>query len=128
MITRREVSTVAARYKLKDTQVEKDYVLTWLLLAISRNETLSRILVFKGGTVLKKAYFEDYRFSEDLDFTLLDETVSNEALIREFESVFTFVKRDANISMKMRVGFVLKNSWHMYAGSCGMQGSGQFGV
>ncbi len=28
--------------------------------------------VFKGGTCLKKCYIEDYRFSEDLDFTLLD--------------------------------------------------------
>jgi predicted nucleotidyltransferase component of viral defense system len=28
--------------------------------------------IFKGGTCLKKCYFEDYRFSEDLDFTLLD--------------------------------------------------------
>lgn len=26
-------------------------------------------LVFKGGTALKKCYFGDYRFSEDLDFT-----------------------------------------------------------
>lgn len=102
MITHREVSTVAARYKLKDTQAEKDYILSWLLLAISRNETLSRILVFKGGTVLKKAYFEDYRLSEDLDFILLDETVSNEVLLRGFESVFTFVKREANISMKLK--------------------------
>jgi hypothetical protein len=28
--------------------------------------------VFKGGTCLKKCYFETYRFSEDLDFTLLE--------------------------------------------------------
>jgi predicted nucleotidyltransferase component of viral defense system len=27
-------------------------------------------LVFKGGTALKRCYFGDYRFSEDLDFTL----------------------------------------------------------
>jgi predicted nucleotidyltransferase component of viral defense system len=26
-------------------------------------------LVFKGGTCLRKCYFHDYRFSEDLDFT-----------------------------------------------------------
>jgi predicted nucleotidyltransferase component of viral defense system len=28
--------------------------------------------VFKGGTCLKKCFFETYRFSEDLDFTLID--------------------------------------------------------
>lgn len=30
--------------------------------------------VFKGGTCLKKCFFETYRFSEDLDFTVLDHT------------------------------------------------------
>lgn len=29
--------------------------------------------VFKGGTCLKKCYFETYHFSEDLDFTLRNE-------------------------------------------------------
>ncbi len=33
-----------------------------------------RRLAFKGGTALKKCYFADYRFSEDLDFTLTEET------------------------------------------------------
>lgn len=28
--------------------------------------------VFKGGTCLKKCYFETYRFSEDLNFTVRD--------------------------------------------------------
>lgn len=45
---------------------------------IQRNAMLSKNLVFKGGTVLKKAYFEDYRFSEDLDFTLLKENITND--------------------------------------------------
>lgn len=29
-------------------------------------------LIFKGGTCLRKCYFEDYRFSEDLDFTAIN--------------------------------------------------------
>ena len=28
-------------------------------------------MAFKGGTALKRCYFGDYRFSEDLDFTLV---------------------------------------------------------
>jgi uncharacterized protein len=31
---------------------------------------LRPVLAFKGGTALKGCYFADYRFSEDLDFTL----------------------------------------------------------
>ena len=58
--------------------------------------------MFKGGTVLKKAYFGDYRFSEDLDFTLLNETISNELILKEFEGVYQFVIEEANISLQFK--------------------------
>lgn len=102
MIKPKELSAAAAKYKLKDTQVEKDYVLSWILYGISKNELLFKSLVFKGGTVLKKIYFEDYRFSEDLDFTLVDEKITNQELLTEFEKVYAFVKQEANISLKFK--------------------------
>lgn len=49
--------------------VEKDYALGYVLAGIAAVPALSESLVFKGGTALKKAYFGDYRFSEDLDFS-----------------------------------------------------------
>ena len=49
--------------------LERDYLLSWILAGITEVETLRDSLVFKGGTALKKCYFGDYRFSEDLDFT-----------------------------------------------------------
>ena len=49
--------------------VERDYLLSWMLAGIGGIESLRSSLVFKGGTALKKCYFGDYRFSEDLDFT-----------------------------------------------------------
>lgn len=49
--------------------LERDYVLSWLLVGISRVASLRETLVFKGGTALKKCFFGDYRFSEDLDFS-----------------------------------------------------------
>lgn len=102
MINTKEINAVASKYKLKDTQVEKDYVLSWILLAISTNELLSKCLVFKGGTVLKKVYFEEYRFSEDLDFTLLDEKITNEMLLKEFEKIYAVVKAKANITLQFK--------------------------
>lgn len=63
MIEPKEINKVAAANRVNDRQIEKDYVLSWVLFAISKNEILNKALVFKGGTVLKKAYFEDYRFS-----------------------------------------------------------------
>jgi predicted nucleotidyltransferase component of viral defense system len=49
--------------------IEKDYGLSYVLAAVFGNERLASSLVFKGGTALRKAYFPEYRFSRDLDFT-----------------------------------------------------------
>ena len=54
--------------------IERDYLLSWVLASIDRVPELSGCLVFKGGTALKKCYFGDYRFSEDLDFSGLEDT------------------------------------------------------
>lgn len=101
MIEQKEINKVATKNRVSDRQIEKDYVLSWILYAISKNQILYNSLVFKGGTVLKKAYFEDYRFSEDLDFTLIDETVSNEQIQSEFNNLFDFIKEETNIDMRL---------------------------
>lgn len=101
MIAPKEINKVAAANRVNDRQIEKDYVLSWVLYAISKNTTLNNALVFKGGTVLKKTYFEDYRFSEDLDFTLVDENVTNEQIKTEFGNLFNFIKEEANIDMRI---------------------------
>ncbi len=59
-------------FGLRPDMVEKDYVLGWLLAGISNHKELAAKWVFKGGTCLKKCFFETYRFSEDLDFTIND--------------------------------------------------------
>jgi predicted nucleotidyltransferase component of viral defense system len=69
MIQPKEVNSFAGKAGVKDTQIEKDYVISWVLYGITKNTFLKENLIFKGGTVLKKVYFPDYRFSEDLDFT-----------------------------------------------------------
>lgn len=102
MIHPKEINAVAAKHRLKDTQVEKDYILSWLLYGISKNKVLSTALVFKGGTVLKKVYFQNYRYSEDLDFTLPDEHLSNDGLLKEFEKVYKFLKEEANITVQFK--------------------------
>src|SRR5690606_19777037 len=101
MIEPKEINKVAATNRVSDRQIEKDYVLSWVLFALSKNKILNDALLFKGGTVLKKAYFEDYRFSEDLDFTLIDERVTNEQILTEFNNLFDFIKEEANIDMRI---------------------------
>ena len=72
MIDKREILDEADALGLNPHVVEKDYVLGWLLWAVGNHDEISESWVFKGGTCLKKCFFETYRFSEDLDFTLTD--------------------------------------------------------
>lgn len=83
MIDRREVLDTASRMSLTPHVVEKDYVLGWMLAGISAHEALRDSWVFKGGTCLKKCFFETYRFSEDLDFTLQDEAHIDDAFLKQ---------------------------------------------
>lgn len=60
--------------------MEQDYVLSWVLWGMSSLEELRDHLAFKGGTALKKCYFGDYRFSQDLDFSSLKEAPKGDHL------------------------------------------------
>lgn len=72
MINREELLEFAREFQLEPNVVEKDYALGWLLAGIANHPALRDTWIFKGGTCLKKCFFETYRFSEDLDFTLRD--------------------------------------------------------
>ena len=80
MIPREEISRLSHRLQMNELVLEKDYVLTWILLGIA-DSTLYSQLAFKGGTALKKIYFPDYRFSEDLDFTILNEISTDDLIL-----------------------------------------------
>ena len=71
MISERDLRARVAEWALRDDVVEKDYVLGWVLAGIGTEPALRDGWVFKGGTCLKKCYLETFRFSEDLDFTVL---------------------------------------------------------
>lgn len=73
MIGRADLDDRVRRWGLRDDVVEKDYVLGWMLWGIGGDPRLGSTWIFKGGTCLKKCYLETYRFSEDLDFTVLEE-------------------------------------------------------
>ena len=72
MIDKHEIIDTASELRLNPHVVEKDYVLGWMLWGVYGHDKLAGSWIFKGGTCLKKCFFETYRFSEDLDFTLTD--------------------------------------------------------
>lgn len=72
MIRRADIVERVREWGLTEEVVEKDYVLGWVLYGIGTHPRLGSEWVFKGGTCLKKCYIETYRFSEDLDFTVVE--------------------------------------------------------
>ncbi|MBX2997172.1 MAG: nucleotidyl transferase AbiEii/AbiGii toxin family protein [Caldilineaceae bacterium] len=69
------------RYTL--VAAEKDYFLTLALKVLSQSSLFST-LVFKGGTAIHHCYLPQSRFSEDLDFTSLDKSLTAEDLTAIF--------------------------------------------
>lgn len=67
MIPLAMVHRIAKEKGVPETSVIRDYAQNHLLAALFQHEP---IMVLKGGTCLRKIYFPDYRFSDDLDFTL----------------------------------------------------------
>ncbi len=73
-----EIKWKAKELGVPVSTVEKDYAISWVLYGLWKSG-LWRQLAFKGGTCIKKAYIAGYRFSEDLDYTLIG-TIDAEAL------------------------------------------------
>ena len=134
MIKPGEIQQKARELGVRDQQIEKDYLLSWILQGIAQHKQLSKTIVFKGGTVLKKIYFEDYRFSEDLDFTLQNNDASkgsaqatNEQIFDWFKETFEYILEEANIRLE-----IIDNNEHedgginfyiSYVGPLGGQGN-----
>ncbi len=97
MIPKSEILDYSREFGLIPQVIEKDYVLGWILAGINHHNEL-RSWIFKGGTCLKKCYFETYRFSEDLDFTLPDSSHLSESFLKKsFSEVSEWVLEESGI-------------------------------
>lgn len=103
MITKQEIMDLVGDLKLPANTIEKDYVLGWLLAGIASQSELFDKWIFKGGTCLKKCYFETYRFSEDLDYTLIDAShIDKQFLTDRFKSISGWVYEASGIELFRR--------------------------
>jgi len=76
MILQKEIFQHRNKFGVPPTTIDKDWILGHFLNAMYSFKEIGNNFIFKGGTCLKKCYFDNYRFSEDLDFTLLNNTFS----------------------------------------------------
>jgi predicted nucleotidyltransferase component of viral defense system len=105
MIPQRNLSLLSNRLsgeggrRIPEPVLERDYCVSWFLVGLSRTRLRDR-LAFKGGTALKKCYFSQYRFSEDLDFTLTEETTCEE-IESGLAVAFSEVRRDSGMEIHL---------------------------
>jgi len=103
MIPQRNLSLLSNRLareggrRVPEAVLERDYCLSWFLIGLSHSP-LKDILLFKGGTCIKKCYFSDYRFSEDLDFTLLEECTF-ESIQKNLDIAFEYIYLSSGIKL-----------------------------
>lgn len=101
MIPQRNISLLSNRLlkpggrRVREDVLERDYCLAWLLASIAESE-LRNVLAFNGGTALKRCYFSDYRFSEDLAFTLT-EAIPLEDILRPLEQIYDATRESCGI-------------------------------
>lgn len=68
----KDVIRIANEKGVPKSTIDKDWVLGHFLNAMYSFGDIRENFIFKGGTCLHKCFYDDYRFSEDLDFTLLN--------------------------------------------------------
>jgi len=95
MITRQQLEIINRKTLQYPLHIaEKDYFLTLVLQIISQS-VLKDTLIFKGGTALHHTYLDQYRFSEDLDFSANQKPVSLEEVQNIFAGVdYLSIKKD----------------------------------
>ena len=96
MISREEIEDKSAEFDIHTSNVQRDYVFGWVLAGIYSTCDLKDLLVFKGGSCLRKAYFEKTRFSNDLDFSTTT-GLSDEFIKTELEKVCDYVQEHTGV-------------------------------
>lgn len=100
MVSLAELKRYSAENSVDVATLERDYAIGWLLKGIFVEEQLAKVLVFKGGTALRKAYFKDFRFSQDIDFTLL-RSIDASTLEGGISSVCATAYRDSGVEFSL---------------------------
>jgi predicted nucleotidyltransferase component of viral defense system len=82
VIDKEEIDRKSEELGVHVSNVQRDYVFGWLLAGLFQADNpLHRLLILKGGNAFRKAYFENARFSNDLDFST--QTELDEHLLRD---------------------------------------------
>ncbi|MBI4393561.1 MAG: nucleotidyl transferase AbiEii/AbiGii toxin family protein [Euryarchaeota archaeon] len=90
---------LAGRTGFDVSALEKDYALTWLIQGIYAGPPLADVLIFKGGTAIRKIYAPEWRLSEDLDFTIV-KSVKSTTVRKGFEKIFARLSDQSGLKLE----------------------------
>ena len=99
MINKNEIDEKAEVFQINTSNVQRDYVFGWVLAGMYGYSDLKNKLVLKGGNCFRKAYFENTRFSRDLDFSC-EENIPTEIVSAGFNTICDFVSDQTGIIFK----------------------------
>ena len=104
MITAVELHRAAEKEGLRFDQVEKDYVILWILSSLAGVLGAESRWVFKGGTCLRHCYYPGHRFSEDIDFTCLMKDLNIGASIEILNNAARVIENKTGLKMIVKAG------------------------
>lgn len=96
MIPLSEINNAAKKYNVSAEVIEKDYVITWILNTLV-NSVIKNNFIFYGETAIKRVYFSEHRFSEDID--LISSKFYTKDLLIEYLKCIDEVKEKVNIEL-----------------------------
>ena len=99
MIPLAEINRFAERFHVAAETIEKDYVISWILLCLS-NSRIGKDFIFYGGTAIKRIYFEDHRFSEDIDL-ISSEKFHVDGLLNDLKNALVYARDEANLLLQV---------------------------
>ena len=99
MLEKREIEQKAQEFGIHTANVERDYIFGWLLAGIYSISELKDELALKGGNCFRKGYFQNTRFSRDLDFSI-QTVISEKSLLQELNNVCNFVQRSTQVTFE----------------------------
>lgn len=91
MIDKKEIDEKSKMFEVNTSNVQRDYIFGWVLFGMFKVSKLKDSIFLKGGNALRKGYFENTRFSSDLDFGIPGDIEETE-LLAELNAICDFIQ------------------------------------
>jgi predicted nucleotidyltransferase component of viral defense system len=108
MITRAQITKIASAEGVDARTIERDYVLAHVVALIARHDPRG-CLALKGGASLRLLHYGDYRYSADLDYSIVEGTSGGALEI--IRGAFEGARLDAIANLRLASDF---GAWWIY--------------